>query len=149
MEQTPEQILRSARTILLVDWSDQRVPRALVNAGFSVFGYSPDGYSVASIADEKPRKADGCAVFQPGKGGEKGFLVFENTAERPRSVDIVNVYRPEAEHALILEKQVLTTGARVMWLHPPATSATVKNIAAANHIILIEGVDIADIAAKI
>jgi len=149
MEQTTEQILRSAKTILLVDWPEQRVPRALLNAGFSVFGYSPEGYSVASIADEKPGKADGHTVFQPGKEGEKSFLVFESTGERPSSVDIVNVYRPEAEHAAILEKQVLTTGARVMWLQPPATSAAVKDIAAANHIILIEGVDIADIAAKI
>src|SRR5258708_32949161 len=47
-------ILRSAQRILLVDWANRGVPRALVEAGFTVFCASPGRYSVVEVAPEPP-----------------------------------------------------------------------------------------------
>ena len=123
-------ILKSAKTILLVDWPNPDVPRSLLNAGFTVFGYSPGKYS---------------AISQSGNGE----LVFSQLSEQPASVDIVNVYRPEAEHKAIIDNHVLPLTAKVLWLHPPVTSPTTAAIAKERGLIFIEGIDIAGVAKSI
>jgi hypothetical protein len=144
-DQSPVEILKSAKNILLVDWPDQGVPRALLNAGFSVFGYSPGGYTQAGIV---AHLGDGENGFAP-RDAEKGFLVFSPLPSPVNGIDIVNVYRPEQELAGIITNIVLPSGAKVLWLHPPGTSATAKEIAAENNIVLIEGTNIAEIASEI
>jgi hypothetical protein len=145
-ELDPVQILRSAVSILLVDWPDQRVPRTLLSAGFTVFGYSPAAYSAAAIVADFQ---DGQKGFSPRNENEKGYLVFNKLDGSPGTVDIVCVYRPEEEHAQIIEKHVLQTGAKVLWLQPPVTSVMSSEIAAEKGIVFMEGVDIAEIAPKI
>lgn len=147
MVQSPEQILKKAETILLVDWPDQNVPRSLVKAGLMVFGFSPEGYSGAGVVSRQPEKAEGISVFPPRKD-ESGYLVFE-ACDRPVSADIVCIYRPEAEHEQILKNHVLPFGAKIIWLQPPVTSSAIKQSAAANGVTIIEGIDIAETAAKI
>ncbi|MDB5122467.1 MAG: hypothetical protein JWP94_596 [Mucilaginibacter sp.] len=146
MKPNPLQILRSAKNILLVDWPGPGVPRALLKAGFIVFGFSPKGYSKARLA---PNPIDGPSSFPPRNPEETGYLVFEKLDGNPDAVDIVNVYRPEGEHASIIEKHVLPLHAKVLWLHPPITSASTAAIAERNKLIFIEGVNIAEIAAKL
>jgi len=123
-------ILKAAKTILLVDWPNPDVPRALLNAGFTVVGYSPGKYSAISQTDD-------------------GELVFSQLSKQPASVDIVNVYRPEAEHMAIINNHVLPLKAKVLWLHPPVKSAMTAAIAKEHRLIFIEGVDIAGVAKSI
>ncbi|GAC1311894.1 MAG: hypothetical protein NVSMB24_32330 [Mucilaginibacter sp.] len=142
----PLQILKSAKTILLVDWPDAGIPRDLIKAGFKVFSFSPGGYSLARLV---PDPIDGQSSFPPRNAGETGYLVFGKLDGNPDAVDIVNVYRPEGEHAGIVEKHVLPLHAKVLWLHPPITSASTRAVAERNELIFIEGVNIAEIAEKL
>jgi len=146
MKPNPLQILKSTKNILLVDWPDPGVPRALLKAGFTVFGFSPNGYSKARLV---PDATVGQTGFPPRNLDEKGYLVFEKLANKPDAVDIVNVYRPEEEHAGIIKKHVLPLHAKVLWLHPPLTSVLTEAIAEENELIFIEGANIAEIAAKL
>ena len=144
---TPEKILRAAKTILLVDWPDTGVPRVLVKAGFTVYGYSPGSYTIAGIVAGKPNDANGLSVFPP-KGDELGYLIFKKLESRPDWVDIVSVYRPVEELPGIIE-HIVPPGAKVLWLQPPLRSAIGRELAAENHLEFVEGVAIADIATKI
>ena len=82
---------------MLIDWPHPGVPRALFNAGFTVFGYSPYRYSMAQLVDELPQGTAEKDSFPPRNKEEKGYLIFQKLDYRPESVDIVNVYRPEEE----------------------------------------------------
>lgn len=138
----PNQILRSARRILLVDWANRGVPRALVEAGFTVFCASPGRYSVVEVASEPPEGIDSADVFPPLEG-EDGYLVFRRLDNRPSAVDIVNVYRPEKEHAGIVANQVLPLGAKVLWLQPSVGAGAARQLAFDHGFDLVEGIDIA------
>ncbi len=146
MKPDPLQILRSVKKILLVDWPDPGVPRALLNAGLTVFGFSPGGYSLAKLVSEAPTDQNN---FAPRNADETGYLIFEKLDSTPDDVDIVNVYRPEEEHAGIIEKHVLPLHAKALWLHPPVTSASTATVAAKKNLIFIEGVNIAEIATEL
>jgi len=137
------QLLRSATSILLVDWPNPGVPRALLAAGFTVYGFSPGGYSIAQIVPDKPADRNS---FSPCNSGEEGYLIFQKTENSPQGVDIINIYRPEEEHAAIIEKHALPLTAKAVWLHPPVTSALTRIIAAENGLAFIEGVNIVDAA---
>src|SRR5262245_59847921 len=94
----PNEILRSAQRILLVDWPSPGLPRTLVEAGFTVFGASPGRYSVGELVPAPPEGTDSSQVFPPQEG-ESGYLVFKKLNEPPSHIDIVHLYRPEPEHA--------------------------------------------------
>ena len=141
----PGQVLRSARSILLVDWSNPGVPRSLVEAGFAVFCLSPGRYSVVEIGPEPPKDVEAGNVFPP-RESENGYLVFRKLDDRPARIDIVNVYRPEQEHAGIVANQVVPLGAKTLWLQPSVSSGAARHLAKDHGFDLIEGIDIADIA---
>ncbi len=145
----PAQILETAKTILLVDWPNQSVPRILLNAGFTVFGFSPGRYSLAEVVAEYPYDVDQKDVFAPKSENESGYLVFRRLDSRPESVDIVNVYRPEEELAEIIENNVLPLNAKTLWLQPPVMSTKAKSIAEKHGLVFVEGNDIAEIARSI
>jgi len=145
MSQDPAEVLRSAKNVLLVDWPDQRVPRTLLAAGYNVFGYSPGGYSTAAIAEELSEGQNGF----PPRDGETGFLVFERLEGKLSTIDLVCVYRPEAEHAAIIEKQVLPFGAKILWLQAPIASVATAELAGGKGLIFIENTDIAAIGLSI
>jgi predicted CoA-binding protein len=126
---SPANILTSAKAILVVDWPGAGVPRALLNAGFTVFGYSPGGYTLISVA-----------------GDDEAKLNFTKIEGSPAGVDIVNIYRPENELAGIFESLVLPLAAKTIWLHPPLTSAWARNYAAEHSLNFMEGVNIAEVA---
>ncbi len=117
-------VIRDFETILLVDWADESIPRSLVEAGYKVFSYSPDKYSEAVI--------------------ENGKLVFNHPTQPLEAVDLVYVYRPEAEHEAIIERHVLPLKAKVLWLHPPVLSAKTAELATSKGLIFLEGTDIRD-----
>ncbi|MDR3696082.1 CoA-binding protein [Mucilaginibacter sp.] len=127
-DNNPQLILKNAQTILLVDWPDADVPRLLVSAGFMVFGYSPDNYTSIGF------RADG------------GGLVFTKVPDGPGQVDIVNVFRPEEEHAGIIARHVLPLKAKVLWLHPPVTAAKTAAFAKENGLVFVDRIDITVVA---
>ena len=140
-----KKILETAKSILLIDWPNPDVPRSLLNAGFKVFCYSPNHYTEAEILAEYPNDINQKSIFPP-KNKEEGYLVFRQLDGQPDSIDIVNVYRPEEEHAEIIANHLLRLGAKVLWLHPPVTSAKTRSLAKEHGLIFIEGSDITEIA---
>src|SRR5262245_47710161 len=111
----PNQILRSAKSILLVDWSSPNVPRTLVEAGFTVFCASPGRHSVTEILSAPPEGIDSNDIIPP-KQDENGYLVFRRLNDSPSHVDIVNIFRPENEHEGIITNHVIPLGAKTLWL---------------------------------
>jgi len=147
----PKQVLNSAKSILLVDWSSPTVPRTLVEAGFTVFCASPGRYSVVELVSEPVEGIDANDIVPPQQG-EKGYLVFRRLTDKPpltgkpSSVDIVNVYRPENEHEGIVANHLIPLGARILWLQPSIASGTARQLAVEYGFDLVEGIDIADAA---
>jgi hypothetical protein len=142
----PKSILERAQTILLVDWPSPAVPRALLAAGFTVFGYSPDRYSSLEVVADRPADVDANNVFPPRADGEAGFLVFRALKERPSQVDVVNVYRPPQEIPGIVAQHVLPMGAKALWLQAPNVSDQARRIATEHGLAYVEGIDIAEVA---
>ncbi|HEV8285337.1 MAG TPA: CoA-binding protein [Chitinophagaceae bacterium] len=138
-----KKILNAAKTILLIDWPDSSLPRTLRSAGFSVFCYSPNHYSEVDVVSDYPHDVNQKNIFPP-RNKDEGYLVFRPVENSPGSVDIVNIYRPEKEHAEIITKHVLPLGAKVLWLHPPLTSATTRSLAKEHGLIFIEAYNIAE-----
>jgi predicted CoA-binding protein len=126
------EILKNAKTILLVDWPDKSVPMALLKAGFMVITYSPDKYSLIS--------------YKTNYAEDK--LVFNDLEGAPGEVEIVNIFRPEQEHEEIFERHVFPLKAKAVWLQPPVTSSKTAKLAKAHHLIFIEGYDIAATAVE-
>ncbi|SRR6266496_754674 len=142
----PKKILREAKKILLIDWPNPSVPRKLLNAGFTVFCYSPGLYSIAELTTEYPPELNQKNIFPGNK--DEGYLIFRPLTGTPDSADIVNVYRPENEHAEIIKNHALPLHAKVLWLQS-ATSAKTRSLAEEQGLIFIEGFDIAEIAVSI
>ncbi|HVY71201.1 MAG TPA: ankyrin repeat domain-containing protein [Verrucomicrobiae bacterium] len=118
----PREILEAGESILLVDWPTAAVPRALLEAGLTVFGYSPAGYSQADLSEE-PVIADDCeSVFPPKDGSERGHLVFHRLATKPKAVDIVAVYRPADELPGIVMAHAVPLKAKALWMQRPVES---------------------------
>ena len=138
----PVRLLESAEAVLLVDWPNPGVPRALVESGRAVFGYSPTGYSKAEIVDAPSPEANPASVFPPENSTQRGFLIFRKLPGRPPHVDIVAIYRPENELPGILADHVLPLKAKAVWLLRPTTSAQERAMVELHGILFIENCDI-------
>ncbi len=79
----PLSILKASQNILLIDWPGPGLPRALLNAGFNVFCFSPNRYSQALIVPAPPGNPDAGNIFPPVREGESGYLVFRQLSGRP------------------------------------------------------------------
>jgi hypothetical protein len=142
----PKQVLNAAQTILLIDWPNPGVPRALLDAGFTVFSFCPDRYSAAEVVVDRPDDVVAASIFPPAGEEEKGYLVFRALKHRPPRVDVVNTYRPAEELPGIVTSQVLPLGAKALWLQPPVTSVAARQLAMEYGISFVEGSDIGEIA---
>jgi len=143
------QILESAKTILLVDWPNPDVPRALLQADFTVFSYSPNHYSQAKLAAEPPQEITPQNIFPPRNNNDKGYLIFQKIEDRPDLVDIVSIFRPDEELAGIISKHVLPMKGKAMWIQPPVSSTLAPDLAKSHGLTLIQDYDIAEIAREI
>ena len=130
----PKEILASAKNILLIDWPNKDVLKTLLNAGFTVFSYSPGRYTRAEIL----RRDD----------HNESDLVFHELPGIPGLIDIVNIYRPEQEHGDIISKHVLPLNAKVVWLHPPVVSEKTRSRVHEHGLIFVEGVSISEAAQR-
>ena len=94
---TAEEVLRGARTIVVVDWPSREVPDTLARAGYDVVvhgGPAPEDYSVYGI--------------------ENGEVVVRRSAP-PMQADVVYSYRPLDELPGIVG-QAQRLGARAVWV---------------------------------
>ncbi|HVW95130.1 MAG TPA: CoA-binding protein [Mucilaginibacter sp.] len=123
-------ILKNAKTILLVDWPTEEVPLSLLKAGFMVISYSPHKYSLIS--------------YESNYATDK--LVYSDLETAPGEVDIVNIFRPENEHPEIITRHVLPLRAKTVWLHPPVTSNATAKLVKKQNLTFVEGCDIAELA---
>ena len=144
-----QQLLSETKSILLVDWPNINLPYALLKAGFIVFSYSPDKYSEAKLLIEKPHNTEGLSIFSITDDNAEVYVSFEKLDSSPGTVDIVHIYRPEAELPDIVEKHVLPLSAKAIWLYPPQTSELARGLAAQHCVELIQGVNIIDFAAEL
>jgi len=136
------QVLSQVRSVLLIDWPHVGIPRALLESGFEVFGYAPDRYSDAKLAQERPA-GEFVTVYPPHDSSEKNFLVFRKRDLPPDRVDAVAVYRPAEEIPAIIIKHVLPLHAGVLWLQPPTESSEAQLLAAEHELHFVQGVDLA------
>ena len=93
-----EDILKKARTILLIDWPSKDVPETLARAGFRVFvhgGPGPEDYSVYEL-----------------NGIE---IASRRTGCRPEQADLVYSYRPLAELAQTIN-EARAVNAKTVWM---------------------------------
>ncbi|HEY7599408.1 MAG TPA: CoA-binding protein [Candidatus Limnocylindrales bacterium] len=92
----PIELLRSSRSVLLIDWPSRDVPDSLARAGLDVSSADgPDAYNAYEAA-----------------GGKVRVRRLEGP---PEHSDIVYAYRPIDELPDIIN-QALTIGARAIWL---------------------------------
>lgn len=133
MEAKHIDVLKNAKTILLVDWPDKSVPLALLKAGFMVIGYSPEKYTLLS--------------YETSYAEDK--LVFSNLEGPPGQVEIVNIFRPEEEHEEVINRHALPLKAKAIWLHPPVTSAKTAELTKKHKLTFVEGRDIANAASEL
>ena len=94
---TAEEILRAAKSVLVVDWPSRDVPDALVRAGYDVVvtgGTAPYDYSTYLL-----------------DGGE---VVVQRSDRPPERADLVYSYRPLDELPEIV-RQAQNLGAHAVW----------------------------------
>ena len=99
---------------------------------------------MVEVVPEYPQDINPKNIFPPATM-EDGYLVFRSLEESPSSVDIVSIYRPEAEHEDIILKHALPLRAKALWLQS-MKSETTRQLADRHHLLFFEGMDIADVA---
>ena len=133
------------RSVLVVDWPSQDVPRELLAAGFDVFSANlaagtASRYTVGqrSVA----QNADGVEVLPPQRDGDPP-LVISRVDALPEHIDVVALYRPAAEHARIAQRAV-DLGARTVWVQLGTLADDARRIAADAYMAVIEDTPIND-----
>ena len=102
-----EEILKQARTVLVVDWPSRDVPDTLARAGFTVVvhgGPGPGDYSVQDVVD--------------------GAVVPRQLGAAPRHADLVYSYRPIGELPGIVASARKIGATAVWWQSGLASSGT-------------------------
>ena len=105
----PVEFLKSARTILVIDWPSKEVPESLARAGFQVIvkgGPGPEDYSAYELSD--------------------GKIVSRRTGRAPDHVDLVYSYRPLNELPDVIAS-ACSLRAKAIWLQSGLSAAGVKD----------------------
>jgi predicted CoA-binding protein len=139
------EMIEKKNTILLIDWPGRDVPLKLLQSGFTVFSYSPEGYSLALLETNPSAFSPDIKTLATAKS-EKDGLVFRPLNGPPESVDLVVIYRPAEEHSDILRTHVIRLGAKMLWLQPPVESVETKKMALELGIRFVQGRDIREIS---
>ena len=132
-----------AKSVLIVDWPSQDVPRELIAGGFDVFSANlaagtASRYSVGERSERESR--DGVEVLPPQRDGDPPLIISRLDA-MPEHVDVVALYRPASEHARIAQHAV-DLGARTIWVQLDSLADDARRIAATAHVAVIEDTSI-------
>jgi hypothetical protein len=123
---TAEQVLRSARTVLLIDFPSRDVPDALARAGLSVMAQGGPGPE-----DFFSYQLDGEEVREVRTGGP------------PTGADVFYVHRPEDELPSIIA-DARDLGASAVWCENGSGRA--REVVEAAGLIYVDGSSIVDVA---
>jgi hypothetical protein len=126
--------------VLLVDWPNQDVPRALLNAGFAVLSANfargtASEYGVLGDDEARPG-TDEAELIMPDHDGDKP-LVIRRIPRLPERVDAVALFRPEVEHAAIT-RHAVEVGARALWVQRGLLADTARDLAQNSGLTVIE-----------
>ncbi len=132
-------------SILLVDWPSRDIPLMLLQSGYAVFSYSPDGYSQALMESNLPADPTGIKESVSVTGTTKDGLVFQPLGSPPVAVDLVMIFRPPEEHEAIIRDLVLPLRAKVLWLQSPVESMETGKMAIDQGLTFVQGRDIREI----
>jgi predicted CoA-binding protein len=133
-------LVKSSRTILLIDWPHVQLPHTLLKQGFEVYGRSPSGYSKAEFLTEASPDGKSLAI-----GEKEGFIRFNRLENGPDRVDIIHIFRPAEELKHLIGKAVIPLKPKVLWLQPPIASDEARRLADEGGIGFVQGVDIIDV----
>ena len=130
MTADPNDIIRTSRSVLLVDWPSPEVPATFVRAGWAVHvkgGPGPEDFSVWELVDGSP--------------------VSRRAGRRPANVDLIYVHRPLEElPAIVAMAEEL--GARALWYEPaPASAGTspqLRSMVEAAGLLYVDNSDIVE-----
>ena len=100
-----DRILEQTESILLIDWPGEDCPRALLRAGFSVFGQEPSGWLKYELKHYQLHK--------------------HPLSEPPKHLDLVYCYRPIEELSEYL-KTAQKLSAEVFWYQSGLVSASTE-----------------------
>ncbi|HKE23086.1 MAG TPA: CoA-binding protein [Bryobacteraceae bacterium] len=106
---TPQELLRTVKTILVIDWPSRDVPESLASAGFQVIvkgGPGPQDYSSFGL--------------------HNGEIVVRRTGRAPESADLVYFHRPLHELPGIVDT-AKSLGAKAIWTQSGLSAEGVKN----------------------
>ncbi|HZR57369.1 MAG TPA: CoA-binding protein [Terriglobales bacterium] len=104
-----KEILRTAGTVLVIDWPSKDVPEALTLAGFHVIvhgGLGPENYAVHEL--------------------DEGKIVIRHLGHRPESADLIYSYRPFSELQQILDT-AKALHAKTIWAQSGLSAAGVND----------------------
>lgn len=137
-------------SVLLVDWPNQDVPRALLAAGCSVLSANfargtASAYELLGPADPPP--VEGAEVLQPDRAGDDA-LVIRRLDAMPSHVDAVAVFRPDDEHEAIARRAV-DLRAQLIWVQMGHLSDPARHIADQAGMVVIENVTAPDAAQRL
>ena len=129
--QSAQSVLRTAKTIMLVDWVTPELPRTLIEAGINVTSYDTRNNTARSltIASNESAIPEGMSrddIFRPGDG-QTGIMLSLPLPEPSKHVDLVCVSRL-AEEAPEIARLAVTMGARALWLQSGIRSEEARNI---------------------
>lgn len=119
-------ILRSAKTVLLVDYPSRDVPDSLARAGYAVFvhgGPGPEDYFAFEVQGE--------------------HIIERRIGHTVRQADLVYVYRPVEELAAIVQ-DARRAGAKAVWCE--AGSDRARQIVEGAGLVYVDGPSIVDVA---
>jgi predicted CoA-binding protein len=106
---TPQQLLRSVQTILVIDWPSRDVPESLARAGFQVVvkgGPGPQDYSAFEL--------------------DNGEIVVRRTGRAPEQADLIYTHRPLNELPVIVAT-AKNLGAKAIWTQSGLSAEGVKD----------------------
>jgi predicted CoA-binding protein len=104
-----EELLRTARSVLVIDWPSRDVPESLVRAGYLVIargGPGPDDFNVYEVVGEE--------------------VTVRRAGQAPARIDVVYCHRPMSELPGIVA-MARTLGARAVWLQSGLAAEGVRD----------------------
>jgi predicted CoA-binding protein len=124
----PSDVLRSAKTVLLVDYPSREIPDTLARAGYVVFargGPGPDDYLAYDVEGER--------------------ITERRVGQPPRHADLVYVHRPLEELAGIVQ-DAQRVGARAVWCESGSEGA--RQIVESAGLVYVAEPPIVDVASS-
>lgn len=144
---TIRELLDGAKTIGLVDWRSEKLPRSLLSAGFRVISIDTRNHSACQLTiratgAEVSAGDDSSGTFPP-EVEQSCTMVSEPLPSIPDGIDLVCISRP-AEEVPQIAREVMEHGVRAVWLDEGIRCEDARSILEAAGVNYVEDVSLAD-----